>query len=58
MAGCLPTGGQAADTRRRGDNMSATRAIRRHLRGHAAWRQVHDQAELPHVQHGCTVTNA
>ena len=58
MAGCLPTGGQAADTRRRGDNMSATRAIRRHLRGHAAWRQVHDQAEPPHVQHGRTVTDA
>jgi hypothetical protein len=47
-----------AGTRRRKDNMSTTRAIRRHLRGHAAWRQVHDQAELPHVQHGCTVTNA
>ncbi len=35
--------------------MSATRAIRRHVLGDAAWRQVHDQAEL---QHGCTVTDA
>jgi len=38
--------------------MSATRAIRRHVRGHAAWSQVHDQAEPPHVQHGRTVTDA
>jgi hypothetical protein len=38
--------------------MSAARAIRRHVRGDAAWRQVHDQAELLHVQHGCTVTDA
>ena len=58
MAGCLPTSGQAADTRRRGDNMSATRAIRRHVRGPAAWSQVHDQAEPLHVQHGRTVTDA
>ena len=38
--------------------MSATRAIRRHLRGHAARRQAHDQAEPPHGQHGRTVTDA
>jgi hypothetical protein len=38
--------------------MSAPRAIRRHVRGDAAWRQAHDQAELLHVQHGCTVTDA
>lgn len=35
--------------------MSATRAIRRHIRGHAASRQVHDQTGL---QHGRTVTDA
>jgi hypothetical protein len=38
--------------------MSATRAIRRHVRGPAAWRQAHDQAEPLRVQHGCTVTDA
>jgi hypothetical protein len=58
MVGCLPASGQAAGTRRTGDNMSATRAIRRPVRGDAAWCQVHDQAELLHVQHGCTVTDA
>jgi hypothetical protein len=38
--------------------MSATRAIRSHLRGPAAWRQVRDQAEPLRVQHGYTVTDA
>jgi hypothetical protein len=34
--------------------MSATLAIRHHVRDYAAWRKVYDEVEPLRAQHGCT----
>jgi hypothetical protein len=34
--------------------MSATLAIRHHVRDYAAWRKAYDEAEPLRAQHGCT----
>lgn len=34
--------------------MSATLAIRHHVRDYAAWRKVYDEVEELRAQHGCT----
>jgi hypothetical protein len=34
--------------------MSATLAIRHHVRDYSAWRKVYDEAEPLRAQHGCT----
>src|SRR6516165_2499998 len=49
----LPARGQAAPAPGRGNHMSATLAIRHHVRDYAAWRKVYDEVEPLRAQHGC-----